>query len=67
MREAQKIQNLKYLASWISGIRYFKGTHIQSNYLASNTLSLIQTKLVEKTYISKKSTFIIFIFYFRLF
>ena len=47
--------NLKHLASWISGIsiRYFKGTNTVQLPCMYYTLSLLQTKLAEKSIVSK--------------
>jgi len=50
---------LKHMASWISGIstRYFKGTQTVQLPIATTALSSLQTKLLEKNIVSKKSTF----------
>ena len=47
------------MASWISGIstRYFKGTQTVQLPIATTALSSLQTKLLEKNIVSKKSTF----------
>ena len=58
-RAGDVIVNSKHLASWISSIslRYFKGTHTVQLHCMYYTLSLLQTKLAEKSIVSKKSKF----------
>ena len=51
-------QNSKYLAFWISSIKYFK-VHIQSDYLASTTLYCIQTNYQKKNMFLENLHFII--------
>ena len=53
--------NSKHLTSWISGIskRYFKGTLTVQLPCKYTALSLFQTKLAEKSIVSKKSHVII--------
>ena len=60
-----KIQNSTHLASWIYGISisYFK---VQSNYLASITSYLIQTKLAEKNMFLKIYILLHVLFVFKL-
>ena len=53
------IVHSEHLASWISGIsiRYFKGTHKVQIACMYFTVSLLQTKLAEKSIIPKTLTF----------